>query len=68
MNFTITIMRDEDGRCLAESPAIPGCVSQGKTEAVAQANVQDAIMQCREVRAEMGIPLTALTRQVEVIV
>ena len=66
MTFTITIS-DEDGVYIAECPAIPGCVSQGKTEAEAQANVQDAIKQCLEVRAEMGMPLTVLTRQVEVI-
>ena len=67
MTFTITITRDEDGVYIAECPAIPGCVSQGKTEAEAQANGQDASKQCREVRAEMGMPLTVLTRQVEVI-
>lgn len=67
MTFTITITRDEDGVYIAECPAIPGCVSQGKTEAEAQANVQDAIKQCLEVRAEMGMPLTVLARQVEVI-
>ena len=67
MTFTITITRDEDGVYIAECPAIPGCVSQGKTEAEAQANVRDAIKQCLEVRAEMGMPLTVLTRQVEVI-
>ncbi|MDF0650703.1 MAG: type II toxin-antitoxin system HicB family antitoxin [Nitrospira sp.] len=67
MKFTITITRDEDGMYIAECPAIPGCVSQGKTEAEAQANVQDAIKQCLEVRSEMGMPLTILTRQVEVI-
>ncbi len=68
MKFTITITRDEDGVYIAECPAIPGCVSQGKTEAEAQANIQDAIKQCLEVRAEMGMPLTVTTRQVEVIV
>ncbi len=67
MNFTITIMRDEEGLYIAECPAIPGCVSQGKTEAEVQANVQDAIKQCLAVRAEMGMPLTVLTRQMEVI-
>ena len=67
MTFTITITRDEDGAYIAECPAIPGCVSQGKTEAEAQANVQGAIKQCLEVRTEMGMPLTVLTRQVEVI-
>lgn len=67
MDLTITIMRDEDGRYIAECPAIPGCISQGKTEAEAQTNVQDAIKQCLEVRAEMGMPLTVLTRQMEII-
>jgi len=62
MKFTITITRDEDGIYIAECPAIPGCVSQGKTEADAQANIQDAIKQCLEVRAEMGMPLTVTTR------
>ncbi len=68
MTFTITITRDEDGIYIAECPAIPGCVSQGKTETEAQANIQDAIKQCLEVRAEMGMPLTVTTHQVEVIV
>jgi predicted RNase H-like HicB family nuclease len=67
MKFTITITRDEDGMYIAECPAIPGCVSQGKTEDEADANIQDAIRQCLEVRAEMGMPLTILTRQVEVV-
>ena len=68
MNFTIVITRDEDGIYVAECPAIPGCVSQGKTEEEAQANIQDAIRQCLEVRSEMGMPLTVTTRQVEVAV
>ncbi|MGE3152478.1 MAG: type II toxin-antitoxin system HicB family antitoxin [Nitrospiraceae bacterium] len=66
MKFTVTITRDEDGMFISECPAIPGCVSQGKTEEEAQSNIQDAIKQCLEVRAEMGMPLTITTRQVEV--
>ena len=68
MKFVVTITRDEDGIYVAECPAIPGCVSQGKTEEEAQSNIQDAIKQCLEVRAEMGMPLTVTTRQVEVAV
>ncbi len=68
MKFTITITRDEDGIYVAECPAIPGCVSQGKTEEEAQSSIQDAIKQCLEVRAEMGMPLTVTTREVEVAV
>lgn len=63
MKFTIVITRDEDGMYIAECPAIPGCVSQGKTEDEAQANIQDAIKQYLEVRAEKGMPLTVTTRQ-----
>ena len=36
MEFAISIWRDEDGMYIAECPAIPGCVSQGKTEAEAE--------------------------------
>ena len=57
MEFIITLSRDEDGMYIAECPAIPGCISQGKTEAEAQANIRDAIKQCLEVRAEQGMPL-----------
>ncbi len=66
MKFIITIFRDEDGIYIAECPSIPGCVSQGKTEKEAEKNIQDAIKECLEVRAEMGMPLTISTRQVEV--
>jgi len=68
MEFTVTITRDEDGMFIAECPSIPGCVSQGKTEEEAQHNIQDAIRECLEVRAEKGMPLTVTTRQVEVVV
>jgi predicted RNase H-like HicB family nuclease len=53
---------------IAECPAIPGCVSQGKTEAEAELNVRDAIRECLAVRAEKGMPLTVATRMVEVAV
>ena len=66
MKYVITISQDEDGTFIAECPAIPGCVSQGKTEEQAQASVQEAIKECLEVRAEQGLPLTVATRQVEV--
>ena len=68
MKFIITLTRDEDGIYIAECPAIPGCVSQGKTEEEAQKNIHDAITECLEVRLEQGIPLTISTRQVEVVV
>ena len=66
MRLTVTIDRDEDGVWIVECPAVPGCVSQGKSKAEALANIQEAISLCMEVRAEQGLPLTIETRQVEV--
>ena len=51
---------------VVECPAIPGCVSQGKTKEDALKNIKEAIELCLEVRAERGLPLTVETRQVEV--
>ena len=64
MKFTITMQQDEDGVYIAECPSIPGCVSQGVTEAEAEANIGDAIRECLAVRAQQGMPLTVSTREV----
>jgi predicted RNase H-like HicB family nuclease len=66
MKFLVTIFQDEDGMFVAECPSIPGCVSQGKTEEEAENNVREAIRECLEVRAELGMPLTVITREVEI--
>jgi len=66
MKFSITVDRDEDGMWVVECPSIPGCVSQGKTKRQALKNITEAIELCLEVRAELGLPLTVETRQVEV--
>ncbi len=68
MKFLITIFADEDGMFIAECPSIPGCVSQGKTEAEAEQNIKEAIKECLEVRAEKGMSLMVITREVEVLV
>ncbi len=67
MNFRVTLDRDEDGMWIVECPAIPGCVSQGKTREEALANIRESIQLCLEVRAEQGLPLTLETREVEVV-
>jgi predicted RNase H-like HicB family nuclease len=66
MKFQVTVDRDEDGIWVAECPAIPGCLSQGKTKAEALLNIRQAIRLCLEVRAERGLPLTVETCLVEV--
>ena len=58
MKFVITLARDETGMWVAECPAIPGCISQGKTEAEAAENIREAIAACLEARAKAGMPLT----------
>ena len=68
MKFSITLERDEDGVWIAESPSVPGCVSQGRTRDQATENIRDALRLCLEVRAERGLPLTVETRQVEVTI
>ena len=68
MKFLVSIYRDEDGMYIAECPSIPGCVSQGRSEAEAEVNLADAIRECLAVRAEKGMPLTITTREIEVTV
>ncbi|MGH9792626.1 MAG: type II toxin-antitoxin system HicB family antitoxin [Candidatus Acidiferrales bacterium] len=66
MKLTVTVVPDEDGVFVAECPAIPGCISQGKTEQEALENIKEAIELCLEVRAERGMPLTVATHEIEV--
>jgi len=57
MKFNVTIDRDEDGIWVVECPSIPGCVSRGETKDETLENIQDAIYQCLQVRAERRLPL-----------
>jgi predicted RNase H-like HicB family nuclease len=68
MKFIVSLDRDETGMIVAECPAIPGCVSQGRTEAEALENIREAIEGCLEARAANGLPLTVATREVEVAI
>jgi predicted RNase H-like HicB family nuclease len=54
MRLVVTLERDETGMVVAECPAIPGCVSQGRTEDEAIANIREAIAACVEARAAMS--------------
>jgi predicted RNase H-like HicB family nuclease len=57
VKFPAVIDRDEDGMWIVEYPAIPGCVSQGRTREEAIENLKEAIALCLEVRAERGMSL-----------
>jgi len=43
MIFHVILEQDEDGWFVVECPALPGCVSQGRDEEEALANIKEAI-------------------------
>lgn len=43
MPFCVTIEKAEDGWIVAECPALPGCISQGRDENEALDNIREAI-------------------------
>ncbi len=43
MIFHVKVERAEDGWLVVECPALPGCVSQGRDEEEALANIREAI-------------------------
>ena len=61
MTFVVTLEVGEDGYVIAECPAMPGCVSQGKTRDEALANIREAIQGIVEVRRKHGLPIPVET-------
>jgi predicted RNase H-like HicB family nuclease len=66
MKFLVTLEHDEAGFIVAECPALPGCVSQGRNEAEAIANIREAIEASLETRRSNGIPTQIEVAEVEV--
>jgi predicted RNase H-like HicB family nuclease len=66
VKLLVTLELDETGMLVAECPAIPGCVSQGRTETEALDNIREAIAGCLATRAAHGMPLAVEVREVEV--
>ncbi|MDK2463366.1 MAG: type II toxin-antitoxin system HicB family antitoxin, partial [Candidatus Korarchaeota archaeon] len=56
MRFGVIIERDEDGMYVVQCPALPGCVSQGRTREEALENIKDAIKGYLESRRKHGEP------------
>lgn len=63
MKYTVLIEESDEGFAVSV-PGLPGCHSQGDTEAEALANIVDAIREYREVVQELA--RSAGARQVEV--
>ncbi len=68
MKFKVRLQRDEDGWYVATVPALPGCISQGKTEAEAKKNIKEAIKLHLSSLAEEGVPIRPELRAKEVTV
>ena len=43
MRYRVVLEQDEDGIYVAESPSLPGCVSQGNSREEALTNIKDAM-------------------------
>ena len=54
MVYKVVLTQGEDGYTVAECPAIPGCVSQGKTVPEALQNIKEAIELCLECYKELN--------------
>ena len=66
MKFLVTLEPGEDGWIVADCPALPGCVSQGRTTAEALANMREAIELSIETRRAEGLPVNIKIAEVEV--
>ena len=64
MKLKIIIEKDETGYYLAEVPALPGCLSQGKTITEAKANIKEAIIGWFEVMNNKAKPKQKNIREV----
>jgi predicted RNase H-like HicB family nuclease len=68
MRFLVTIEQDEAGYYVVECPALPGCLSQGRTREDALANIREAIYLSLETRKAEGLPLDVEVVEVEVAI
>ena len=57
MEIRVRLERDEDGKWVATCPSLPGCISQGKSQAEALKNIKSAIKLHIKCLAEDGLPL-----------
>ncbi len=51
---------------VVECPALPGCVSQGRTEVEAMDNIREATAGCLATRAAHRMPPSIEVREIEV--
>ncbi len=57
MKYRVVVEQDENGAYTSYVPALPGCLSQGKTRAEALASIKEAISLYLESLREHGDPV-----------
>lgn len=68
MVFHVTLTRAEDGWLVVECPALPGCVSQGRDEQEALANIKEAIAAWLWAKDQKALARDAHRNQPEILV
>ena len=71
MELTVILEKGESGYIVASCPSLPGCHTQGKTEAEALVNIREAIAACLLTlndRARRQAEKSKKRRSVEVLV
>jgi predicted RNase H-like HicB family nuclease len=68
MVFHVTLDGAEDGWVVVECPALPGCVSQGKDELEALANIKEAIAAWLWAEDQKAISSDVHRRHLEILV
>jgi predicted RNase H-like HicB family nuclease len=61
MKYRVYLEPDEDGVFVATCPALPGCVSQGRTRVEATSNIREAIEGYLKSLRKHGDPLPSST-------
>ena len=56
MQFLVTLEPDETGYWVADCPALPGCLSQGRTREETLENIREAILLSLETRKAHDLP------------
>jgi len=68
MVFHVTLTTAEDGWIVAECPALPGCVSQGKDQQEALNNIKEAIAAWLWAEDQKAAAISARGDQPEILV
>lgn len=68
MVFHVTLEKAEDDWIVAECPALPGCVSQGKDEPEALENIKGAIQVWLWAEDQKSISQTNISNEQQILV